>query len=248
MIVAFAKSVVKKALPEATIYKLKNRLAARHERLLSEVLPLLAGGIAVDIGASEGVYCSAFARRARRTLAFEPNPVDAERLIRFGSGIEVHTCALSNTKGQLILHIPFLDGKAVLSRSSLNPDANPGFTIRTYNVPAQRLDDFSLTDVRVIKIDVEGHERLTLKGAEETIRRWRPALIIEIEERHHPGDSWPIIRWIEGLGYKGFFAAANGLQNVEQFDFATMQNPNNLKAPNGQWLAPYVNNFLFLPH
>jgi FkbM family methyltransferase len=42
------------------------------------------------------------------------------------------------------------------------------------------LDGFGFCNVSLIKIDVEGYEAEVLRGAEETIRRWRPAIILEI--------------------------------------------------------------------
>src|SRR6266568_3035020 len=50
-------------------------------------------------------------------------------------------------------------------------------------VEVRTLDSFEFSDVAMIKIDVEGHEEAVVAGAEETIRRCRPSLLIESEER-----------------------------------------------------------------
>jgi FkbM family methyltransferase len=69
------------------------------------------------------------------------------------------------------------------------------------------LDSFELDNVVFIKIDVEGAELLVLKGAEETIKRNKPVMLIEINPytgdfSHHRGTSpEEVIQWLEERGY-----------------------------------------------
>ena len=42
------------------------------------------------------------------------------------------------------------------------------------------IDSFGFSNVSMIKIDVEGYQIPVLKGAEQTIRAWHPAIILEI--------------------------------------------------------------------
>ena len=51
-------------------------------------------------------------------------------------------------------------------------------------------------------MDIEGAELNALKGAEETIRRFKPKLAITVY--HSLNDFWEIPEWLEslGLGYK----------------------------------------------
>ena len=44
----------------------------------------------------------------------------------------------------------------------------------------RQLDDFSLANVSLIKIDVEGHENAVLEGAQRTIAENRPVVVLEI--------------------------------------------------------------------
>jgi FkbM family methyltransferase len=173
----------------------------------------------------------------------------AELLRRRNPAIEVHACALGDAAGHFTLYVPHLDGRPVFSRASLHQDANPGFENRAITVQVRRLDEFEFQNVSVLKIDVEGHERSVLDGALDTIKRSKPVLVIEIEERHHPGQSWDMIRMVEGLGYAAHFADANthALRPVAEFDFATMQNVANLKSALGAPGGMYINNFMFTP-
>ena len=42
------------------------------------------------------------------------------------------------------------------------------------------LDKFNFDSVDLLKIDVEGHELQVVKGAEQTIKKCRPLIILEI--------------------------------------------------------------------
>lgn len=50
----------------------------------------------------------------------------------------------------------------------------------------------------LIKMDIEGAEPAALRGAEQTIRRYQPALAISLY--HAPDHLWEIPLWIAGLG------------------------------------------------
>ena len=47
-------------------------------------------------------------------------------------------------------------------------------------VPARTIDSYNFLDVDAIKIDVEGSELLVMQGAEDTIKRCRPSVQVEI--------------------------------------------------------------------
>jgi FkbM family methyltransferase len=48
------------------------------------------------------------------------------------------------------------------------------------DVPARTIDSYKFDDVDVIKIDVEGSELFVIEGADETIKRCRPSVQVEI--------------------------------------------------------------------
>jgi FkbM family methyltransferase len=68
-----------------------------------------------------------------------------------------------------------------------------------HRVPVMRLDDFMMTDIRFLKIDVEGMEMDVLAGAEETILQTRvPLLLVE----YLKGKREALRGWLEGWGYE----------------------------------------------
>jgi FkbM family methyltransferase len=71
------------------------------------------------------------------------------------------------------------------------------------------LDSFELDNVGFIKIDVEGAHLLVLKGAEETIKRNKPLMLVEILggtggsgfTHHEATQREEVIQWLEERGY-----------------------------------------------
>lgn len=117
-------------------------------------------------------------------------------------------------------------------------------------MPVKRLDDLQLDDIGLDKIDVEGHELAVLRGAVDTLRRNRPAVVVEAEERHHPNAVAAIAELLTGLGYAGYFDIDGVRRAVDEFDPAEHQNPANIGDRQDDWQTHgvYVNNFVFLPN
>lgn len=87
--------------------------------------------------------------------------------------------------------------------TSIAPD-RAGQAGSSYSTTA--IDDFVVSEglpkVDFLKMDIEGAELEALKGAEQTIRKWRPKMAVAVY--HRIRDFWEIPDWIEklGLGYK----------------------------------------------
>lgn len=148
--------------------------------VLSELLP--PGGTAIDVGANQGVYAWALGGIAERVVAFEPNPdyaAFARRMLR--GRAEVHEMALSDRPGRGTFHVPLADDGMVLHLAGSLKRTHAQFRRnRTYEVEIRALDAFGHTDVRFIKVDVEGSEREVLDGARETIARDHPVMLLEL--------------------------------------------------------------------
>jgi hypothetical protein len=99
-----------------------------------------------------------------------------------------------------------------------------------------------------IKCDVEGHEDEVVDGAWSTITQNRPAMAIEIEQRHRETPVVELIHRICGAGYDCFFIDADGLHPIAEFDIVRDQ-LNYLTPDFVPYSMPerYVSNFLFVP-
>jgi len=84
----------------------------------------------------------------------------------------------------------------------------------TMTAEVRKLDSYEFEGVGLIKIDVEGDELAVLEGAEQTIAREQPVIIVEDNKtaedlnKYKTGDT---IRWLEQRNYR--LAADDGLNN-----------------------------------
>ncbi len=162
--------------------------------------------LALDVGSNLGLYAWRLRRLAREVHAFEPSPALANRLAVALPGVHVHACALSDRNGQAKLIVPKRAGVTYHGWGTVeasNPlKAGLETKVEAITVPTRPLDEFGLDDVGFIKIDVEGHELAVLTGAEQTLRRCRPTLLVEADDRHRPGAVETVRSFLTALGYE----------------------------------------------
>lgn len=201
------------------------------------------GGLALDIGANHGVYSYFMVRHFDRVVAFEPQPACASTLTDWaGDRVDVREVALSDRVGEGTLSIPVASGVALTGYARLGgPDGDDGAS--TIQVPLERLDDQGLTEVQFVKIDVEGHELSVLVGGDELIRRDRPVLLVEIEQRHLRDDRTvaDVVGHLTDRGYDCRFRESGCWVPFDRFRPVTHQDTTLLGGPG------YVGMFLFLP-
>jgi FkbM family methyltransferase len=203
------------------------------------------GGTAVDVGAWYGPWTARLLPLADRVVTIEANPAMA-RLLRAGlPGGEIVEAAASDRAGTATLWLPG-GGRGAEGLASLE---HP--TERSVTVPTLTIDSLGLTGVRLIKVDVEGHEAAALRGAEQTIRRDSPLLLVELETRHQRIDD--VTGMLAGWGYQGSVLAGRDWIPLSEFDLAAHQEANAHVAERslfGRLLRPrerYINSVLFRP-
>jgi FkbM family methyltransferase len=149
-----------------------------------------AGDVVLDGGAHIGTFSKfALAHGARKVIAFEPDPANAdcfqrnfESELRSGAVVVVRK-ALWNHSATLALSHGITSAG---SRASDSVEAPTGDAI-----PATTIDEtvrvLGLDRVDFIKLDVEGAERKAIEGAAETLRRFRPRMVVCTY--HSPDDA-----------------------------------------------------------
>jgi FkbM family methyltransferase len=208
-------------------------------------------GTMVDVGAHDGLLTLPFATLpGARVIAFEPLPSAFARLqaATAGLGVELRHEALGAAAGTLTLSMPVDGDVAIEQWASLAKDYSefPSVTVKRFAVPVITLDSLGLTDVEHIKVDAEGFEQEVLEGARETLRRCRPVLSLELEERHRPGATRDVPALMTSLGYETWFWLGGGFRPLRDFDPATMQVASPDPAVRGA-SDPYVFTFYSWP-
>lgn len=154
--------------------------------------------IFADIGAYHGGALDTFKEYPQTYFAFEPDIENYGRLVDRMRRKNISGFALPFAVGAKN-QIAGIEGKG--SSSSMQTDAS----FNEKKVPVVRLDDFFLSvDPHVIRMDIEGFEKMALEGGKETILRSKPALQIAIY--HDALDLPNLLDFLLSLGvYSKYF-------------------------------------------
>ncbi len=160
--------------------------------------------IAIDVGANFGVWTHAMAQRCAHVHAIEPIPHLAQMLQRGWSNanVSVYPFAASDAEGAATLRVPKLEwGYSTVDDANHLDGKIAAQPIDALRVRTATVDHLRLTNVCVIKVDVEGHEAAVLRGLTHTIESSRPALIVESESRHNPTGPTDVIAFMKARNY-----------------------------------------------
>ena len=199
------------------------------------------GMVFVDVGANIGEVTMVASKRVGAdglVLAFEPvarNLSELNKNISNNSlgNVRIISSGLSDRDG--VAHIFHSCGQGEdreehLGLNSLYAGTGDGVPIQS--IPLTTLDKFleecPQERIDFIKIDIEGAELPCLKGAEQTLWRFRPSLIIEVQKTSASAagyDQSEILRFLEPLGYHFFRICRGGrLASIHEKDLLDYQN------------------------
>jgi len=165
--------------------------SGRYELPVQEVLGsmLSPGNVFCDIGANAGFFsilASRLVGPSGRVFALEPVPRNASMVeknarLNHMTNIEVLRMAASERSGPSELLLAEYAGGAVLKGAGSPPDLAGSLTVDTSTI-----DDLvthkKMRPPDAVKIDVEGAELAVLRGMVETLRKWAPRLIVEVDD------------------------------------------------------------------
>jgi FkbM family methyltransferase len=166
-----------------------------------------------DLGANFGYYAIAIASKLRgncRIYAFEPNPPTMRRFrrnIELNSirGVFPQDAGLSDAPGYAqVVDRSGNSGASYLDKTLAAPAGSPRIPITTLDSfiehhPIDRLD--------LIKMDIEGAELRALQGGAETLRTFKPAILIELNPGTYQREGYSVgdvMVFLEDLGYEIF--------------------------------------------
>lgn len=163
-------------------------LHAMSERILSKH----KDGVVLDIGANLGSYCIPLAKKHSHIKfhAFEPQRIISYQLcanviINSLENVYAYELALSNESTSLELITPDYATEGNIGAFSINAEVRANEyecpTVNTTDrIDVTLLDWLNFDNIRLLKIDVEGHELEVIQGGIETIKRNNyPPIIFE---------------------------------------------------------------------
>lgn len=196
------------------------------------------GGIFIDVGANMG-YFSVFAAKIvgdkGRVIAIEPSSREFDRLehnlkLNRLKNASAHRLAITDKVGKTKISI------ATDERSSLNTigyefSVKGVEKIKTEEVESTTFDNFLKTarikKIDLIKLDVEGSEIRALKGAERSIKKYRPIIILGTNKdalNVCDGNLAQLDELIKKLHYVAYYIA----KNDNGFEFRKLDNLSNV--------------------
>lgn len=217
--------------------------------LLQKLQP---GDTCLDIGSHKGGYLYWMQKRVGeqgKIYAFEPQKKlyaylkEIVGLCNY-QNVVVENKGVSAKSGKVNFFIP-------ITKSGSSPGARVDNLEEETNHQKIEIEVISLDDYfqskkifpNLIKIDVEGHEKEVLLGAQNLLKTSKPYIIMECENRHLKGASiFEIFEILIEMGYQGYFFEGRKRKPLHQFDLSIHQ-----KQTAGKFWERkgYVNNFIF---
>jgi len=200
----------------------------------------------VDIGAYKGWYTywmSKAVGSTGRVFAFEPQRAlynYLQCIIREAKikNVVFEPIGLSSKNAQMCLAVP--EGKKGYSQMATFGTIN-NKECKTYNVQVETLDDYlqkmNVNNMSFIKCDAEGHELEIFLGGAKVLKKYKPILFFECEQRHIKEHKiHDVFDFLKQFGYKGEFFYQNRLHPLEEFKVEYHQ---------ADVKKDYASNFLF---
>jgi len=185
-----------------------------------EFAGLTPGDVALDLGAYCGLTSIALSKAVGhkgRVIALEPDPINfAAALVNVRRHAEVN--GLDNI---VLSEIAAADRDGTMAMSSEGTMGSAlGALVGDYrghmlDVPTRSLAgiarEFALDRIDLVKIDIEGAEKLVLPAAGDFLGRFRPRLIIETHVIGGENTRPAVVRFLEEVGYAFRIEAQEGL-------------------------------------
>lgn len=181
----------------------------------------------IDVGANEGLFALLAAGKVGATgtvWAFEPSPrergvLEAALATQPHLRVRVFPVALGNRNGTALLK---LAEPTHAGQNTLGAFGYPIGSSGDHPVSMRRLDDLveenRLDRVDMIKVDVEGAESLVLEGAQKTLNRFRPQLLMEVLDKALRSLGSSTTRLLNQLGAQDYrilgFSTDSGLPKI----------------------------------
>ncbi|MDA3616178.1 FkbM family methyltransferase [Polluticaenibacter yanchengensis] len=204
--------------------------------ICNEALKYKKGDI-IEVGANIGTETISFTNLAKKNNvnvhAFEPLPTNLEYIFKFKeyngyNNLKVYDKLVSDKNSVVPFSVP--QGNSSGSGFIINSDADKGNVVKEFE--AITIDTFlsDMPSCSQIFVDVEGLEYKVLKGAEKTIEKFKPFLILEVNQKYLLQRSNVLLKdfygFLTGQGYHCYYIGKFGLEAVDINHFQERSNRN----------------------
>lgn len=133
----------------------------------------------LDIGSNYGWHSIISSKLFKKVFSFEPqillHNLQKESITENKiENIELYNFGLSNLNEEKTMNVINYN-KDWINAGDLSI-GNGG-----EKIVVKRLDDLNISDVGILKLDVQGYEKFVLEGGTETIKKFNPICIVELE-------------------------------------------------------------------
>ena len=164
-------------------------------QLVSKHVPVR--GVVVQAGGNCGFYVKQYAELFNLVYTFEPDPLNfyCLNLNVTGRNVIKFQACLGEKHELVALHNYLGDSGSTHVKKDQGEQ-----TV----VPTMRIDDLNLNACDLIHLDIEGYELFALKGAIETIKKFKPVIVYEnpgVWSGRYGYNKTTIDEFVMGLGY-----------------------------------------------
>lgn len=153
----------------------------------------------IDCGAHIGLWSYNFAHWFSTVEAFEPVETHRECW-------EQNVAEAATYRNKIALHPYALGDREAMVHIRVNPESTGDSWVKGKGtVPMKTLDSFGFEEVDFIKVDAEGYEEFILRGAEFTLKHWKP--VVCVEQKRDMAVKFGLkpmgaVQYLISLGYK----------------------------------------------
>jgi len=168
-------------------------------------------GTVIQAGGNCGVYTLEYAKHYDNVYTFEPDSTNMTCLTlntdRCNNIVKFQAC-LGDTHTMTAIQNPIeiMDTGSIHVKTTKAPPENLLVVESKANIPVLKIDDIKFNDLDLIHLDIEGYELYALKGGIETIKKYKPVIVLEVCDNGHSErygySKGDLEEFLESIDYK----------------------------------------------